>query len=92
MLNRLLVPSVDVYLIALPLAAYQGVDRIWAIPSGLFVTIVSAALVLNFSASEKGGKLVPLALGELNLNLTRLCSVLCPVFVVLLIVFSDGRP
>ena len=75
------------------LFVYQGVDRIWAIPSGL--TLVTASASMLFSLGCKGA----VDASIFNENLRRLSAwflyslAMClPLLVFMLIYFSDGRP
>ena len=77
------------------LFVYQGIDRIWAIPSGLTLVTASASMLFSLGYKDKGAVVASI----FNENLRRLSAwflyslAMClPLLVFMLIYFSDGRP
>ena len=74
------------------LLIYQGVDRIWAIPSGLIVIIVSAALLLDFKVIKNGPDGWARLISRLSSWLACVNSAFALALCMFLLYISDGRP
>ena len=87
-LNSLALPSLA---FAAGLFVYQGVDRIWAISSGLWIVLVVASISSNYGPSERF-KGFGVDFDGFIVSIVGSASCFVPLFGVMIYSFYSGRP